>query len=377
MPEKKIHRATVLIVDGGVDVELLTGILEGLDGWDIRVRTTDSMVEARALVEKFQFQIAFVDYVLGRDSSGSSMLKFLKVIDKSMPVVMMASKFDARVESSVKAIGASVLVTKSELGESKVRELLKEHVLASDSYRGPLPSLPMREEIQMGTASPPAPPPRMTPPPTNREMQALTDTVNTINSGVQDLGRGQAALTATLNAMDGRVTAMDGDLKELSRTQQRDIREGTKTRSRVVGAEEDIVELGEKIEKANQGRWKVGLALIGVVVAALGAGGSSVWWAAQTDAAVDQNKEADEEFREQQQKTNAKQAKAIGAVNTSLTKVSKSFNALKHTIEDSNGHEIEFNQLCVGMSKRDRQNQLKIFERQGRAPDKVPTSCLR
>jgi DNA-binding NarL/FixJ family response regulator len=373
---KKIHRATVLIVDHGVDVELLTGILHNLDGWQIMVKATDSSIDAKKIVEDFQPTIAFVDYVLGRDSSGNVVLGVIKVVDKSMPVVMMASQFDARVEAKVKAAGADALVAKSDLGEEKVRGLLKKLVLASDSYTGELPKLPTREEIEVGESSQPAPPPqpRHTPPPTRSEMRTLSDTVTSIDTGVRKLGEGQAVLTERMTSLTGRMAAVDTELKEQNERQHEDIRQGTATKGRVKTAEDDIVELDKKIEEGKKGRWKVALAMIGVMVAALSAGGSSIWWAAKTEGSVELNDAADDRFRKQQALTDENQNKAIKGVSESLGRVSKSLDGLKRTIIDSNGHAEEYNALCEGLSRRERESERRRLELRGK---RIPTSCLR
>lgn len=125
--QEKAHLSTLIIDDNRADSHLLVRLLKELSLWRIEYKICETGNEALNLVHKTDWDVIFVDYMLGSET-GIDVIRRLKAEGNQAALILLTGVGDERTVVEALREGADDYLTKAELSSNVLNRSLR-HVI--------------------------------------------------------------------------------------------------------------------------------------------------------------------------------------------------------------------------------------------------------
>jgi len=156
--------------------------------------------------------------------------------------------------------------------------------------------------------------------------------------------------------------------REASQKIETDIQKGIEQRGKLDSVIKDQSQTEADVQDIRKAPRRMFYGLMGILVTVIVGAGGAVWFLAELSKDV----EFERTQRVQQNKQLVESIKAVGT-KADTAPVQRALENLEEELEESNGHELEFNQLCEGMPRHEKRTVKSVLQRRNK---RVPTSCM-
>lgn len=156
--------------------------------------------------------------------------------------------------------------------------------------------------------------------------------------------------------------------REASQKIETDIQKGIEQRAKMAALVKDQSQTEADVQDIKKAPRRMFYGLLGILVTVIVGAGGAVWFLAELSKDV----EFERVQRVQQNKQLVETIKAVGQ-KANTAPIKQALSALEEELEESNGHEEEFNRICEDMPRHEKRMMKTTLQRRGK---RVPTSCM-